>query len=277
MRAAFLAVDGRPAGRRARADHRARPPAPRHLRQALRRLSGAHRDAVALPLGGREQGSVARPRRRHRRHRHRHAPAAAGGRRVQAPRPAGHRRGAPLRRAPQGAHQGAAQPGRRPDADRDADPAHAADVAHGHPRPQRHRDAAGRPPGHPHLRHPLRRGHHPRGDPARARAAAARSSSCTTGWRPSRSWHSTCAACVPEARIAVAHGQMARGRAGEGHARLHAPRSRTCWCARRSSSRASTFRTPTRSSSTAPTTSASPSSTSCAGGSAARTSAPTPT
>jgi transcription-repair coupling factor (superfamily II helicase) len=53
---------------------------------------------------------------------------------VQAPGPAHHRRGAPLRRAPQGGDEGAARRGRRADADRDADPAHA---GHGAGRPAR--------------------------------------------------------------------------------------------------------------------------------------------
>jgi transcription-repair coupling factor (superfamily II helicase) len=44
--------------------------------------------------------------RRHGRHRRRHAQAAQRGREVQAPGPADHRRGAPLRRAPQGGDQG---------------------------------------------------------------------------------------------------------------------------------------------------------------------------
>ena len=76
---------------------------------------------------------------------------------LQGPRPARRRRGAALRRDAQGAHQAAAQARRRADADRDADPAHAAHGAGRHPRPVDHRDAAGRPPGDPHLRHPLRR------------------------------------------------------------------------------------------------------------------------
>ena len=55
-------------------------------------------------------------------------------RQVQAPGPAGHRRGAPLRRAPQGGDQGDARRGRRADAHRHADPAHA---GHGARRPAR--------------------------------------------------------------------------------------------------------------------------------------------
>jgi hypothetical protein len=68
------------------------------------------------------------------------------------------RRGAALRRHPQGAPEGAAHAGRRVDADRDADPAHAADGDGRAARDLDHRDAARRPAGDPHLRHPLRRG-----------------------------------------------------------------------------------------------------------------------
>ena len=59
-------------------------------------------------------------------HRHRHAPPAPEGRRVQGPGPAGDRRGAALRRRAQGAAEADARRGGRADADRDADPAHAA-------------------------------------------------------------------------------------------------------------------------------------------------------
>ena len=74
------------------------------------------------------------PGRRHDRHRRRHARADRRQGEVQAPRAAGDRRGAPLRRAPQGGDQGDARRGRRADADRDADPAHA---GHGARRPAR--------------------------------------------------------------------------------------------------------------------------------------------
>jgi transcription-repair coupling factor (superfamily II helicase) len=54
-----------------------------------------------------------------------HALLAKGGQ-VQEPRPAGHRRGAAFRRRPQGAAEGDARRNPCADADRDADPAHAA-------------------------------------------------------------------------------------------------------------------------------------------------------
>ncbi len=90
--------------------------------------------ALALPLDEGSEGGAGRPRRGDDRPRHRHAQAAAGRRELQEPRPRHHRRGAPLRRAPEGAAQEAARRGRRADADGDADPAHAGDVARGHPR-----------------------------------------------------------------------------------------------------------------------------------------------
>ena len=67
------------------------------------------------------------------------------------------RRGAALRRHAQGAAQAAAHAGRRADADRDADPAHAAHGAHRAARSVDHHHAAGRPPRHPHHRRALRR------------------------------------------------------------------------------------------------------------------------
>ena len=53
-------------------------------------------------------------------------------------------------------------------------------------------------------------------------------------------------ALVPEARVLVAHGQMAEGAAREGDARLPARRRATCSSAPRSSSPGSTSRAPTR-------------------------------
>ena len=101
-------------------------------------------------------------------HRHRHAPAAAGRRALQGPRAADHRRGAPLRRARQGAAQGAARRGRRADADRDADPAHAQHGARRPARPVADHHAAGRAPVDQDLRVGVERARDPRGLPARA-------------------------------------------------------------------------------------------------------------
>ncbi len=76
-----------------------------------------------------DEGRARGPGRGHDRHRDRHAQAAAGRRQVQGPGPRHHRRGAPLRRAPEGAPEAPARRGGRADAHRDADPAHARDVA----------------------------------------------------------------------------------------------------------------------------------------------------
>ena len=118
-------------------------------------------------------------------------------RQVQAPRPARDRRGAPLRRAPQGADEGAARRGRRAHADRDADPAHARHGARGPARPlgDRDRAASGAWRSRPSCA-------------ARARArsarpccasssAAARSTSCTTTCRRSSTGARRCRRWCP--------------------------------------------------------------------------------
>ena len=163
-----------------------------------------------LTTGRRPAGRRGGPQRRGRR-RHRHPPAAVGGRRVQGPRAAGGRRGAALRRQPQGADQ--ADPGRRrrAHAHRHADPADARDEPHRHPRPDAPQHAAGRPPADPHLRRRLRRaGRRPRRSAASC-CARARSSSSTTGWQDIEATADHVRELVPEARIAVAHGQMDEG------------------------------------------------------------------
>jgi transcription-repair coupling factor (superfamily II helicase) len=65
------------------------------------------------------------------RHRDRHPQADPEGRPLQEPGPRDHRRGAPLRRAPEGGAEAPAKRGGRADAHRDAHPAHARDVARG--------------------------------------------------------------------------------------------------------------------------------------------------
>ena len=95
---------------------------------------------------------------------------------------------------------------------RDADPAHARDVAHGHPRPVAREDAARGPPADPHLRRRVRR---PRGRRRRSGAsccAKARSSSCTTGCSDIAHVAADVRELVPDARVAIAHGQMDEGR-----------------------------------------------------------------
>ena len=114
---------------------------------------------------------VARGRAQRRgRRRHRHPPAAVRGHRVQGPRPAGGRRGAALRRRPQGADQAAQDRRRRAHPVGHADPAHARDEPHRHPRPHAAQHAAGRPHADPHLRGGVRRPRRRRGHPPRAAA-----------------------------------------------------------------------------------------------------------
>ncbi len=97
--------------------------------RAAQAIPGDGGDAVPLSVGqgagagGREPGQGGRG------HCHRHPPAAVGGRDVQRPGAADHRRGAAVRGGAQGAAQGDAPGGGRADADGDADPAHAAHVA----------------------------------------------------------------------------------------------------------------------------------------------------
>ena len=100
---------------------------------------------------------------------------------------------------------------RRAHAHRHADPAHARDEPHRHPRPHAAQHAAGRAPADPHLRRRVRRpGRRPRRSAASC-CARARCSSCTTGCRTSSRSPAELRELVPEARIAVAHGQMDEG------------------------------------------------------------------
>ena len=129
------------------------------------------------------------------------------GRRVPRPRPAHRGRGAAVRRRAQGADQAAPQEGRRPDDDRDADPAHAEHVARRAPGHVAHRDPAEGPAGDPDRRRAVRpelitRGHH-----AASWSAAARFFSCTTA----------------SSRSAVAE---RAGEAGAGGARSSSPTGR---------------------------------------------------
>ena len=161
---------GRHAGRRARADDRARGPAPgdvpRSGSRPTRSRSGCsaascrRRSTSADPR--RARGGLGRPR-------HRHPPAAVQGHPLPRPRPGRRRRGAALRRRPQGAPQADADRGPRPDAVGDAHPADAQPGARRRPRHERHRDAARGSAADPDAR---RRGvgrPRPRRDPARAR------------------------------------------------------------------------------------------------------------
>ena len=151
-----------------RPDDPAGAPASPHLRRALPGPAGAHRPAVAAGRRQGGQGHQGGDEGGHGRHRDRHPRAAGQERRVQGSRPADRRRGAAFRRRPQGAAEGAAR--RRPcaDAHRHADPAHPAARPDRRARHEPDRHAAGRSPGGAHLRHAVRRRHHPRGPAARA-------------------------------------------------------------------------------------------------------------
>ena len=206
----------------------------------------------------------------------RHPPPALAGRALPGPGPAGRRRGAAFRRAPQGTHQGAQAAGGRDDPERHAHPAHAvpgADGRAGHGlinTPPRDRL-----PIHTELcafdervlveaiLRELHRGGqvffvHNRVQTIEGMAQLIRK-------------------LLPNVRVAWAHGQMPEEKLETDHDRPSWTTSSTCWWPRRSSSRAWTCRGSTPSSSTAPTASDWPSSTSCAGGSAAATTGPSPT
>ena len=99
-------------------------------------------------------------------------------------------------------------------------PADPGDGAHRDPRPvawsTRRRPTAGR--SSPTWGSTTRR---PSPRPSAASCCArARSSTCTTGWPTSTRWPAGCGALVPEARVAVAHGQMDEGTPRAGGARL---------------------------------------------------------
>ena len=113
-----------------------------------------------------------RLQRRAGRHPHRHPPPARARPARQGPRADDRRRGAALRRQAEGAAAPAQAQGRRDRDERDADPAHAADVAGRHARHLGHRDAARGPAPGQDLRRRVRRGARQAG--ARARAGARR-------------------------------------------------------------------------------------------------------
>src|SRR5438876_628476 len=140
------------------------------VQEPLRAVSGQGRAAVAFPLAQGAEGGRRGPAAGHRRRRDRHAPALVEGRHVQEPWPDGHRRGAPVRRRPQGADETAARLGGRARPHGHAHPANPLHVALRRAGHVGDRDrAAGSAPGrdgHP----PLQQGGHQGG--ARARAGA---------------------------------------------------------------------------------------------------------
>ena len=153
-------------------------------------------------LSAKEQTEVVRGvQRRHRRHRHRHAPAALAT--TCAFKDLGllvvdeeQRFGVTA----QGEDQGVAHRRRRADAHRDADPAHARDVAHRHPRPLAREHAARGSPADPHLRRRVRRARRVARRSAASCCARARCSTCTTACRTSSTSPPTCAARARSAR-----------------------------------------------------------------------------
>ena len=161
--------DERAAGRGGRADHAARAPALPGLLRALRRLPAQGRPPVAAGPG---QGDARRPATGSPTARWTSSSAPTRSCRkthqVQAPRPGHRRRGAALRRHPQGSAQAAARRRPRAHAHRHADPAHAADGDERAARAVDHPDPAGRPPRGAHLRDGMGRHGDARGAAARA-------------------------------------------------------------------------------------------------------------
>ena len=161
--------DGRQAGRRRRADDAAGAPALPHLLRPLPRPAAQHRPGLALRARGRDE-------------------EGQGGACATASVDIVVGTHALLGKAitfkdlgliivdeeqhfgvvPQGAPEGAARRGPRPDAVGDADPAHPAARAHRRARAVAHHDAAGRPARGAHLRDAVRSAAHPRGAAARA-------------------------------------------------------------------------------------------------------------
>ncbi len=149
---------GRQAGADAGADDDPRPAALRHVLRAPQGLPVHDRARQPLPHANAAEGGRREVQRRHGRHPHRHASPARPRRAPEGPRADHRRRGAALRRQAEGAAAPAQAEGRRHRDERDADPAHAADVAGRPARHQRHRDAARGPPAGEDLRRRVRRG-----------------------------------------------------------------------------------------------------------------------
>ena len=207
LRAAFIAVaDGHQVGvlvpTTLLAEQHSRPFRP------LRQLAGEARRAVALSHRQGGPDGARRARRRTHRHRHRHPPPDPGGRQVQAPGPGHHRRGAPLRGAPEGAAEAPARRGRRAHAHRHADSAHAGAVARGPARFLGHRHRAAAAACHQDLRRALRAR---RGARSRAARAQARRADLLPAQRrrddPDQGGP-RCANWCPRRALGIAHGQM---------------------------------------------------------------------
>ena len=175
------------------------------------------------------------------RHRHRNAPPPVRRHRVQGPRLARRRRGTAVRRAAQGAHQEAAHQRRRADTERHADPAHAGDVAHGHPGSLARTDAARRPPADPHLRRRVRHPRRLRSDPPRAvaRGPGLLRAQPREGHRARRGRRTRARSRRARRGRARSDGREPGSR---GSSRSSGSGSTTCSCARRSSRAASICR-----------------------------------
>ena len=201
------------AGRAARAHDAAGRAALPDPRRSLRPVAGEGGRDVALSHDQGDQRRAGRPRGRHDRHRRRHAQAALAGGEVQAPGAAGHRRGAPLRRAPQGGREGDARRGRRAHAHRHADPAHAGHGARGPARSlgDRHRAAA------PARDQDLRAQREPRHDP---RGGAARAQARRPGLLPAQRGRDHTGSPAREARRACWRRRASRSRTADVRARV---------------------------------------------------------
>ena len=129
---------------------------------------------------------------------------------------------------------------------RQPDPAHAGDGADGHPRPVDDQHAAGRPPADPDLRRRVRRGGRARGHRRELLREGQVFYVHNRVYDIDRVAREVAGELVPEARVAIAHGQMDEGSLETRDAATSGSGASTCWCARRSSSRASTCPRSTR-------------------------------
>ena len=248
LRAALQGGRRRQAGDDAGADDDPRPAALRHLPRAPRATCRSEVEMrLPLPQAGRDQGGA-------------RASSPTGkvdiligthrllSRDVRA-KDLGlvdRRRGAALRRQAEGAAAPAEAEGRRALAVGDADPAHAADEPRRAARHLGDRDAARGPAPGPHLRRRVRRGAGRAGDRARARARRPGLLPPQPDRHAPRGGRAAARRWCPGARFARGPRPDGRARARGDDARLPARRGRRAWCPRRSSSRASTSRPPTR-------------------------------
>ncbi len=172
---------------------------------------------------------------------HRHPPAAHQRRQVQGSRAARRRRGAAIRRAAQGDDEEDEDQRRRPHAVGHADPAHAGDVARRHPRPVAAADPTGGPPADPDLRRRVRRAGRDRGDPPRATPRGPGVLGAQPGAVDRHGGDADCASSSPRHASPSPTARWTRV-SWKPSCRTSGTATTTCWCAPRSSSRASTCR-----------------------------------